>query len=70
MMHIIGLTGGIASGKSTVSSVLAERGCPVIDADVIAREGKECTTAPSLPSSHIIIWLCSMLPLLVQTIGR
>jgi dephospho-CoA kinase len=34
----IGLTGGIASGKSTVSSLLIELGFPVIDADQIARE--------------------------------
>ncbi|MCU1586687.1 MAG: dephospho-CoA kinase, partial [Frankiales bacterium] len=35
---ILGLTGGIASGKSTVSRALAERGAVVIDADLIARE--------------------------------
>ncbi|WP_068786492.1 dephospho-CoA kinase [Paenibacillus phocaensis] len=34
----IGLTGGIATGKSTVSRMLASRGAAVIDADVIARE--------------------------------
>ncbi len=34
----IGLTGGIATGKSTVSRLLAERGATIIDADVIARE--------------------------------
>lgn len=34
----VGLTGGIASGKSTVSRMLAERGVPLIDADLIARE--------------------------------
>ena len=34
----IGLTGGIASGKSTVSAILAELGAVVIDADLIARE--------------------------------
>ena len=33
----IGLTGGIGSGKSTVASLLAERGAIVIDADSIAR---------------------------------
>ena len=32
------LTGGIASGKSTVAALFAERGVPVIDTDVIARE--------------------------------
>lgn len=38
MTLIIGLTGGIASGKSTVSNMIKEYGFPVIDADVIARE--------------------------------
>lgn len=37
-MYKIGLTGGIASGKSTVSEWLAQKGAPVIDADVVARE--------------------------------
>lgn len=36
-MRTIGLTGGIASGKSTVSRMLAELGAPVIDADQLAR---------------------------------
>ena len=35
---VIGLTGGIATGKSTVSKQLAARGIPVIDADVLARD--------------------------------
>jgi dephospho-CoA kinase len=34
----IGLTGGIGSGKSTVSALLAERGARIVDADVLARE--------------------------------
>ena len=34
----IGLTGGIASGKSSVGRLLAERGLPLLDADVFARE--------------------------------
>lgn len=37
-MHVFGLTGGIASGKSAVAARLRERGVPVIDADVLARE--------------------------------
>jgi dephospho-CoA kinase len=37
-MRLIGLTGGIATGKSTVSRRLAERGFPIIDADLVARE--------------------------------
>jgi dephospho-CoA kinase len=35
---LVGLTGGIGSGKSTVSAMLAERGAEIIDADRIARE--------------------------------
>lgn len=35
---LIGLTGGIASGKSTVSNWLSEHGYPIIDADKIARD--------------------------------
>lgn len=37
-MKKIGLTGGIASGKSTVSGILRDLGAVVIDADLIARE--------------------------------
>lgn len=37
-MQLIGLTGGIASGKSTIARRLAERGAVVVDADLIARE--------------------------------
>lgn len=36
-MKIIGLTGGIASGKSTVSKYLAKKGIPIVDADKVAR---------------------------------
>ena len=42
----IGLTGGIASGKSTVADMFAELGVPVIDTDVIARE----VVAPGEPA--------------------
>lgn len=37
-MLIIGLTGGIASGKTTVADLFAARGVPLVDADVSARE--------------------------------
>ncbi|MCS6583294.1 MULTISPECIES: dephospho-CoA kinase [Curtobacterium] len=37
-MHIIGLTGGIAAGKSTVSRRWAEHGAVVVDADRLARD--------------------------------
>ncbi|MDO5031791.1 dephospho-CoA kinase [Corynebacterium sp.] len=37
-MKLIGLTGGIGSGKSTVASLLEQRGWTIVDADRIARE--------------------------------
>ena len=37
-MNLLGLTGGIGMGKSTVADLLRERGLPVLDTDVIARE--------------------------------
>ncbi|XP_061873112.1 dephospho-CoA kinase domain-containing protein-like isoform X3 [Colius striatus] len=37
-MFLVGLSGGIASGKSTVVAVLRELGCAIIDADAVARE--------------------------------
>lgn len=37
-MRIVGLTGGIASGKSTVSNLFKSNDIPVVDADVVARE--------------------------------
>jgi dephospho-CoA kinase len=35
---LVGLTGGIGAGKSTVSALLAERGAVIVDADAIVRE--------------------------------
>src|SRR3712207_5848180 len=40
-MLLVGLTGNIASGKSTVSRMLAERGATIIDSDVLARRAVE-----------------------------
>lgn len=40
-MAVVGLTGGIGSGKSTVSELLAERGATIVDADAVARELQE-----------------------------
>ncbi|GAB2819180.1 hypothetical protein GCM10027022_06670 [Alpinimonas psychrophila] len=45
-MYLIGLTGGIASGKSTVARRLAEHGAIIIDADVVSRE----VVAPGTPA--------------------
>src|SRR5947208_1279237 len=38
LMLVVGLTGGIGSGKSTVSALLAARGAVIIDADAIVHE--------------------------------
>lgn len=37
-MFLVGLTGGIATGKTTVSSMMKEMGIPIVDADLIARQ--------------------------------
>jgi len=46
-MLIVGLTGGVASGKSTVSNILREEGAYLIDADQIARD---------LVQPHTLLW--------------
>ena len=52
-MLIVGLTGGIASGKSTVARFMAQAGAHIIDADRIARE----VVQPGLPAYDRIISL-------------
>jgi dephospho-CoA kinase len=47
----IGLTGGIGSGKSTVSGLLAQLGARIIDADVLARE----VVAPGTPGLAAVV---------------
>lgn len=44
-MKWIGLSGGIATGKSTVSNILRDLGLPVVDADQLAREAMKPGTA-------------------------
>ncbi|MDB4875248.1 MAG: Dephospho-CoA kinase [Gemmatimonadetes bacterium] len=44
-MLLVGLTGNIGSGKSTVAQMLSERGATIIDADVLARRAVELGTA-------------------------
>ncbi|MCI0508510.1 dephospho-CoA kinase [Chromohalobacter marismortui] len=48
---IIGVTGGIASGKSTVADMFAERGIPWVDADLVARD----IVAPGEPALDAIV---------------
>jgi dephospho-CoA kinase len=43
-MLLVGLTGNIASGKSTVAQLFSERGATIIDADVLARRAVEPAT--------------------------
>lgn len=42
MTYFVGLTGGIGSGKSTVASIFAELGVPVIDTDAISHQLTQC----------------------------
>lgn len=48
---VIGLTGGIGSGKSTVSDLFAQLGVPIIDTDVIAKE----LTQKNQPALQVIV---------------
>jgi dephospho-CoA kinase len=50
-MLVVGLTGGIGSGKSTVSTMLAERGAPVVDTDAVARQ----VVAPGGPAHDALV---------------
>jgi dephospho-CoA kinase len=47
----IGLTGGIGSGKSSASSLLAERGAVIVDADLVARQ----VVAPGEPALEALV---------------
>ncbi|KAG8903443.1 hypothetical protein FRB99_003265 [Tulasnella sp. 403] len=50
-MLVVGLTGGIASGKSSVSGIIAAHHIPIVDADLISRE----VVAPGTPGLARII---------------
>ena len=52
-MLLVGLTGNIASGKSTVAHLLAARGATIIDADVLARQAVEEGT----PVGSLKVWI-------------
>ncbi len=66
-MKIIGLTGGIASGKSTVAKMLEKKGAHLIDADKMAREVVE----PGRPAWQAIVdWLGESILLPDRNINR
>jgi dephospho-CoA kinase len=66
-MKVIGLTGGIASGKSTVARMLQEKGAYLLDADKLAREAVE----PGKPAwLEIVKWLGNSILLPDRSIDR
>lgn len=62
-MKVFGLTGGIASGKSTVTAMFREAGVPVIDADALAREVVE-------PGQPALLEIAARFPGTVDAAGR
>ncbi|MBI6549993.1 dephospho-CoA kinase [Xenorhabdus lircayensis] len=50
MTYIVALTGGIGSGKTTISNVFSSLGVPIVDADIIARE----VVTPDTPALQAI----------------
>ena len=52
-MIVVGLTGGIGTGKSTVSALLAEKGAAIIDFDAIVHE-----VQPRLDCNHLEPLVC------------
>jgi dephospho-CoA kinase len=66
-MFIIGLTGGIATGKSTVVEMLRKKGAYIIDADRLARE----VVKPDQPAwQEIVDWLGDQILLNDRTLDR
>ena len=49
--RILGLTGGIACGKSVVSKIFASQGIPMVDADIVARD----IVAPGTPALSLLV---------------
>ncbi|MGZ4677094.1 MAG: dephospho-CoA kinase [Acidimicrobiia bacterium] len=63
-MLLVGLTGGIGAGKSTVAALLAERGAVILDADQVARDVVE----PGQPAFDALV--AEFGPEIVGTDGR
>ena len=63
MVFRVGLTGGIASGKSTVSTLFADLGVTVIDADIIA--SLLCSSMGTRPL-HVLIIISLLVVLLLD----
>jgi len=55
---IIGLTGGIGSGKSTVAGILADQGCLVVDSDKLARQALD---QPEIRDTLVSWWGAAIL---------
>lgn len=53
-MRLVGLTGGIASGKSTISNLFKASGIPVVDADIVGRVSNQS----SITSNSQFFCLC------------
>ena len=62
-MRVVGLTGGIASGKSTVSAMFRDLGAEVVDADAVAREVVE-------PGTPGLVEVAGRFPGVVDSAGR
>jgi dephospho-CoA kinase len=65
-MRIVGLTGGIASGKSTVSNLFKANDIPVIDADLVARDVlKKGTSGWKKLFRHLEMTFCNQMEKLI-----
>lgn len=62
MSLVVGVTGGIATGKSTVVKCFEEAGIPIIDADIVAREVVE-PGMPGLEKSKLFLGQRSSIPM-------
>ena len=59
----VGLTGGIGSGKSAVSSLFEEWGAFIFKADIVAKDCRQIFVAKDiLPSSHAVVPSFTPLP--------